>query len=389
MKRGSAGRYHVTAAANERIEAFVPMPLPPDPPLALDGTLQQALERALLALGRLDSISTLLPAPELFIYSYVRKEALFSSQIEGTQSSLSDLLRYELEQAPGLPRNDLDVVEVSNYVAALDHGIARLREDFPLSNRLIREIHGVLLARGRGSDKAPGEFRRSQNWIGGTRPGNARFVPPPHTAVPDCMAEIERFLHADDDGLPLLVRAGLAHVQFETIHPFLDGNGRVGRLLITFLLCHRGALREPLLYLSLYFKQNRAAYYELLDRVRREGDWEAWLEFFFEGVWQVATEAVVAAERLEAMFRKDRATIEAAGRRAGSALRVHEALMARPIQSLASAAEATGLSFSGASAAMRLLVDLGIGRELTGKPRDRLFAYDRYLADLAEGTEPI
>ena len=389
MKRGSTGRHHVTAAANERIEAFVPMPLPPDPPLLLDGTLQQALERALLALGRLDSISTLLPAPELFIYSYVRKEALFSSQIEGTQSSLSDLLRYELEQAPGLPRNDLDVVEVSNYVAALDHGIARLREDFPLSNRLIREIHGVLLARGRGSDKAPGEFRRSQNWIGGTRPGNARFVPPPHTAVPDCMAELERFLHADDDGLPLLVRAGLAHVQFETIHPFLDGNGRVGRLLITFLLCHRGALREPLLYLSLYFKQNRAAYYELLDRVRREGDWEAWLEFFFEGVWQVATEAVVAAERLEAMFRKDRATIEAAGRRAGSALRVHEALMARPIQSLASAAEATGLSFSGASAAMRLLVDLGIGRELTGKPRDRLFAYDRYLADLAEGTEPI
>ena len=389
MKRGSTGRHHVTAAANERIEAFVPMPLPPDPPLLLDGTLQQALERALLALGRLDSISTLLPAPELFIYSYVRKEALLSSQIEGTQSSLSDLLRYELEQAPGLPRNDLDVVEVSNYVAALDHGIARLREDFPLSNRLIREIHGVLLARGRGSDKAPGEFRRSQNWIGGTRPGNARFVPPPHTAVPDCMAEIERFLHADDDGLPLLVRAGLAHVQFETIHPFLDGNGRVGRLLITFLLCHRGALREPLLYLSLYFKQNRAAYYELLDRVRREGDWEAWLEFFFEGVWQVATEAVVAAERLEAMFRKDRATIEAAGRRAGSALRVHEALMARPIQSLASAAKATGLSFSGASAAMRLLVDLGIGRELTGKPRDRLFAYDRYLADLAEGTEPI
>ena len=174
----------------------------------------------------------------------------------------------------------------------------------------------MLLARGRGSDKAPGEFRRSQNWIGGTRPGTHASCRPPHTAVPDCMAELERFLHADDDGLPLLVRAGLAHVQFETIHPFLDGNGRVGRLLITFLLCHRGALREPLLYLSLYFKQNRAAYYELLDRVRREGDWEAWLEFFFEGVWQVATEAVVAAERLEAMFREDRATIEAAGRRA-------------------------------------------------------------------------
>ena len=315
----------------------------------------------------------MLPAPELFIYSYVRKEAVLSSQIEGTQSSLSGLLLYELEQAPGVPRNDLDVVEVSNYVAALDHGIARLRGDFPLSNRLIREIHGVLLANGRGSEKSPGEFRRSQNWIGGTRPGNARFVPPPHPAVPDCMAALERFLHADHDGLPLLVRAGLAHVQFETIHPFLDGNGRVGRLLITFLLCHGGALREPLLYLSLYFKQNRTTYYDLLDRVRHEGDWEAWLGFFLEGVRQVATEAVVAAERLEAMFQKDRAMIEAAGRRAGSALRVHEAIKARPVLSVA----------------MNLLVELEIVRELTGRARNRVFAHDRYLADLAEGTEPI
>jgi len=377
------------ARVGEQFQAFVPVPLPPDPPLALDGTLQQALERALLALGRLDSISTMLPAPELFIYSYVRKEAVLSSQIEGTQSSLSDLLLYELEQAPGVPRNDLDVVEVSNYVAALDHGIARLRGDFPLSNRLIREIHGVLLANGRGSEKSPGEFRRSQNWIGGTRPGNARFVPPPHPAVPDCMAALERFLHADHDGLPLLVRAGLAHVQFETIHPFLDGNGRVGRLLITFLLCHGGALREPLLYLSLYFKQNRTTYYDLLDRVRHEGDWEAWLGFFLEGVRQVATEAVVAAERLEAMFQKDRAMIEAAGRRAGSALRVHEAIKARPVLSVSSAADATGLSFPAVSSAMNLLVELEIVRELTGRARNRVFAHDRYLTDLAEGTEPI
>jgi len=377
------------ARVGEQFKAFVPVPLPPDPPLALDGTLQQALERALLALGRLDSISTMLPAPELFIYSYIRKEAVLSSQIEGTQSSLSDLLLYELEQVPGVPRNDLDVVEVSNYVAALDHGIARLRGDFPLSNRLIREIHGVLLASGRGSEKSPGEFRRSQNWIGGTRPGNARFVPPPHPAVPDCMAALERFLHADDDGLPLLVRAGLAHVQFETIHPFLDGNGRVGRLLITFLLCHGGALREPLLYLSLYFKQNRATYYDLLDRVRHEGDWEAWLGFFLEGVRQVATEAVVAAERLEAMFQRDRAMIEAAGRRAGSALRVHEAIKARPVLSVSSAADATGLSFPAVSSAMNLLVELEITRELTGRRRNRVFAHDRYLADLAEGTEPI
>ncbi|MYA59335.1 MAG: Fic family protein [Chloroflexi bacterium] len=389
MKRGATGRYQSMARVGEQFQAFVPVPLPPDPPLALDGTLQQALERALLALGRLDSISTMLPAPELFIYSYVRKEAVLSSQIEGTQSSLSDLLLYELEQAPGVPRNDLDVVEVSNYVAALDHGIARLRGDFPLSNRLIREIHGVLLANGRGSEKSPGEFRRSQNWIGGTRPGNARFVPPPHPAVPDCMAALERFLHADHDGLPLLVRAGLAHVQFETIHPFLDGNGRVGRLLITFLLCHGGALREPLLYLSLYFKQNRTTYYDLLDRVRHEGDWEAWLGFFLEGVRQVATEAVVAAERLEAMFQKDRAMIEAAGRRAGSALRVHEAIKARPVLSVSSAADATGLSFPAVSSAMNLLVELEIVRELTGRARNRVFAHDRYLADLAEGTEPI
>ena len=389
MKRGVTGRYQVTTAAGERIEAFVPMPLPPEPPLVIDGTLQQALERALLALGRLDSISTLLPDPDLFIYSYVRKEAVLSSQIEGTQSSLSDLLLFELEQVPGVPQEDLDLVEVSNYVAALDHGIARLRGDFPLSNRLMREIHGVLLARGRGSDKDPGEFRRSQNWIEGTRPGNAVFVPPPHTEIPDCMAAFERFLHADDDGLPLLLRAGLSHVQFETIHPFLDGNGRVGRLLITFLLHHGGALREPLLYLSLYFKRHRATYYDLLDRVRRDGDWETWLAFFLEGVNQVSTDAVNAVERLERMFRADRAAIEGAGRRASSALRVHEALKARPVQTLASSAKATGLSFSGVSSAMRLLVDLGIARELTGRRRDRLFAYDRYLTELIEGTEPL
>ena len=356
----------------------------------LDGTLQQALERALLALGRLDSISTLLPDPDLFIYSYVRKEALLSSQIEGTQSSLSDLLRYELEQAPGLPRNDLDVVEVSNYVAALDHGIARLREDFPLSNRLIREIHGVLLARGRGSDKAPGRVpalteldRGNAAWKRTLRAAAAHHRSRLHGGVRALSARGRRRFAAAGAG-----RTGARPVRD---HPPVPGRQRTGWTALDYVSAAAtgGALREPLLYLSLYFKQNRAAYYELLDRVRREGDWEAWLEFFFEGVWQVATEAVVAAERLEAMFRKDRATIEAAGRRAGSALRVHEALMARPIQSLASAAEATGLSFSGASAAMRLLVDLGIGRELTGKPRDRLFAYDRYLADLAEGTEPI
>jgi len=385
MKRGEGGHYEVTSVGGERVRAFVPAPLPPEPPLSLDGPLLRALEEAVLALGRLDGVSALLPDRSLFLYAYVRKEAVLSSQIEGTQSSLSDLLLFELDEAPGVPLDD--VVEVSNYVTALEHGLARLRGGFPLSNRLIREIHGVLLSRGRGSGKDPGEFRRSQNWIGGSRPGNAVFVPPPHTAVPECMAALERFLHAEDDGLPVLARAGLAHVQFETIHPFLDGNGRVGRLLITFLLCHAGVLREPLLYLSLYLKEHRPTYYELLDRVRREGDWEAWLAFLLEGVKQVAEGAVSTAERLRAMFQEDRTRVEGAGRRAGSALRVHEALKVRPIQSLPAIRGATGLSFPAVSAAMVLLVELGIARELTGKRRNRLFVYDRYLAMLNEGTE--
>ena len=314
------------------------------------------------------------------------KGAVLSSQIEGTQSSLSDLLLFELDEAPGVPLDD--VVEVSNYVAALEHGLARLRGGFPLSNRLIREIHGVLLSRGRGSGKDPGEFRRSQNWIGGSRPGNAVFVPPPHTAVPECMASLERFLHATDDGLPVLVRAALAHVQFETIHPFLDGNGRVGRLLITLLLCHAGVLREPLLYLSLYLKQNRATYYEMLDRVRRDGDWEAWIAFFLDGVRITAAGAVSTAQELAAMFQADRSRVEPSKRRAGSALRVHEAIKRRPITSMPDVCRITGLSFPAASSAMDLLVELGIARELTGKRRNRIFVYDRYLAILNQGTEP-
>ena len=385
MKRGETGRYEVTSTGGEEVRAFVPAPLPPAPPLAFEGDLQKVLEAAVLAVGRLDGVSALLPDKALFLYAYVRKEAVLSSQIEGTQSSLSDLLLFELDEAPGVPLDD--VVEVSNYVAALVHGLARLREGFPLSNRLIREIHGVLLSRGRGSGKDPGEFRRSQNWIGGSRPGNAIFVPPPHTAVQDCMAAIERFLHAEDDGLPVLVRAGLAHVQFETIHPFLDGNGRVGRLLITFLMCHAGLLREPLLYLSLYLKQNRATYYALLDRVRRDGDWEAWLAFFLEGVQRTAEGAVSTAQELAAMFQADRSRIEPRGRRAGSALRVHEALKARPLSSMQEVCRTTGLSFPAASSAMELLLDLGIARELTGKRRNRLFVYDRYLTVLSEGTE--
>lgn len=382
MQRGESGRYEATTVGGERVRAFVPGPLPPIPPIAWNGPLHRALEASVLALGRLDGVSALLPDKSLFLYAYVRKEAVLSSQIEGTQSSLSDLLLFELDEVPGVPLDD--VVEVSNYVAALEHGLTRLREGFPLSNRLLREIHGVLLSRGRGSGKNPGEFRRSQNWIGGSRPGNAAFVPPPHHEVADCMAALERFLHADDDGLPVIVRAGLAHVQFETIHPFLDGNGRVGRLLITLLLCQAGTLREPLLYLSLYLKQHRATYYELLDRVRRDGDWEAWLDFFLEGVRQTAEGAVSAAQRLAEIFKVDRSRIEPIGRRAGSALRAHEALKTRPMLSTGEVVRITGLSFPAASSAMKLLSELGIAREFTGKQRNRLFVYDRYLGILNE-----
>jgi Fic family protein len=252
MKRGATGHYEISTVVGEPVRAFRPNPLPPTSPLEMNEQRQKLLERATLALGRLDSITLLLPDPDIFLYAYIRREAVLSSQIEGTQSSLAQLMLFELEEAPGVPLND--VVEVSNYVAALDYGLERLREGFPLCNRLIREMHAILLSRGRGSEKSPGEFRRSQNWIGGTRPGNAHFVPPPPHCVEECMAALERFLHDEGNPYPAIIKAALAHVQFETIHPFLDGNGRIGRLLIAFMLHHDQVLSQPLLYLSLYFK---------------------------------------------------------------------------------------------------------------------------------------
>ena len=278
MERGLQGYYMPSTTTPEPVLAFVPRPLPPMPPLQLDGNMYDLIELANRALGRLDGLTTLLPEPSLFLYFYVRKEALLSSQIEGTQSSLSDLLLYEIEEVPGVPLDD--VQEVSRYVAALNHGLARLKNGFPLSLRLIREIHKVLLSGGRGSEREPGEFRRSQNWIGGTRPGNALFVPPPPIEVMPCLGDLENFLHDRPERTPVLIKAALSHVQFERIHPFLDGNGRLGRLLITILLCAEGALSEPLLYLSLYFKTHRQVYYDLLQQVRFEGDWEEWLRFF-------------------------------------------------------------------------------------------------------------
>jgi Fic family protein len=387
MNRDRTGTYHTTSTTGEHVRAFVPLALPPFPILEITGARQLLLEQATLAVGRLDSLTMLLPDPHLFLYSYVRREAVLSSQIEGTQSSLSDLLLFELEAVPGTPFDD--VVEVSNYIAALERGVARLQEGFPLSNRVLREMHGALMSRGRGSDKLPGEFRRTQNWIGGSRPGNARFVPPPPQEVEPCMAALERFLHEDSTGLPVLLKAALAHVQFETIHPFLDGNGRVGRLLIALVLHHGGLLSQPLLYLSLYLKEHRQMYYDLLDRVRMTGDWEAWVDFFLEGVEETARGAVQTARRLIELFEADNRRVQQGGRGAANALRVLAALRERPVLTLNYLRDTHSMTFPTAGKAMHSLARMGIARELTGQRRNRVFVYDAYLTILNEGGEPL
>ena len=374
-------------SGDESYSAFVPAPLPPAPPLKLTASDQALLERANRALGKLDGMTSLLPNTALFIYAYVRKEALVSSQIEGTQSSFSDLLLYESDQAPGVPLDD--VREVSDYVAALSHGIDRLRGGFPLSLRLLCEIHGVLLRSDRGSNKTPGELRRSQVWIGGSRPGNARFVPPPRDRVVECMGALEKFLHGDPVVTPTLVKAALAHVQFETIHPFLDGNGRLGRLLITFLLCAEDALSEPILYLSLHFKSHRQEYYDHLQRVRTHGDWEGWLRFFLDGVISTSEEAVASTRRILALFEKDRRQIEKLDRAAATTFRVHEYMQRKPITGIREMEKALGLTYPTVASALDRMKKLRIVTELTGFKRNRVFAYAPYVALLSEGTEPI
>jgi Fic family protein len=377
------GRLVLIAHGDEEVRAFVPPPLPPTPPVELSGVMT-LVERANRALGRLDGITSILPAPPLFLFMYVRKEALLSSQIEGTQSSLSDLLIFENDEIPTVSIDD--VQEVSNYVAAMQYGLKRLREGFPLSLRLIREIHDILLRKGRGSSKQPGEFRRSQNWIGGSRPGNALFVPPPPNELPACLDNFEKFLH--DEKTPTLIRAALAHVQFESIHPFLDGNGRLGRLLITFMLCVDGVLKEPMVYLSLYFKMHRQQYYDLLQAVRDRGEWEAWVEFFLTGVIETANEAVETARQLLALFEEDRVRIRTLGRSAASMLQVHDLLQRQPIVSIIPASRELKLTHPTVMKAIANLEKLGIVREISGRRRGRLFAYARYMSILNQGTEP-
>lgn len=386
MKRPLQGRYVKVAAAGEAFEAFIPAALPPNPPIHWSTALHARFDAALLALGRLDAVTDQLPNASLVLYSFVRKEAVLSSMIEGTQSSLADLMLYELDEQPGVPMEDAQ--EVSRYVAALEHGLKRLRGDFPLSQRLICEVHKVLLGGGRGSKLTPGEFRRSQVWIGGTRPGNAVFVPPPANEVANCLKHFERFLHDDPEPTPTLVKMALAHVQFETIHPFLDGNGRVGRLLIALQLAAEGLLRQPLLYVSLYFKEHRRTYYELLNRVRETGDWETWLEFFANAVSTSATQAASSAKRLLELGVEDAKRIERLGRVAASALTVHRSLQRQPIATSTSLVGATKLTAATVNKALVHLERLGIVTELTQRQRGRVFNYGGYTDILNEGMEP-
>ena len=380
------GRYERVVAGGEDVSAFVPYPLPPiNPPLTLEGPLADRLRHAEQALARLDLAGEMVPSLDWFIYAFVRKEAVISSQIEGTQASLVDLLNFEAEEesAPSP-----DVEEICNHVDALAYARQQLADEkgLPLSLRLLNETHQLLMKGVRGADKQPGEVRRSQNWIGGSRPGNAVFVPPPHHLLPDLLGDFEKYLHGDDALTPL-IRSGLLHVQFETIHPYLDGNGRIGRLLITLLLEHWGLLEKPLLYLSLFFKRNQAEYYRRLGNVRIEGDWEGWLDFFLDGVATIAEEAITSARHLFTLVAQDRDRILESGSASVSAIRLFELLPRHPIVTVATTMKLVEASKPTATRAIGILEEVGILAETTGRRRDRSFAYQAYLDQLRVGTD--
>jgi Fic family protein len=378
VKQGLTGHYY---------SCYVPKKLPPNPTLQMD-QLYPLLNKAIQAVTELNIFAKSVPNKSLFMYMYVRKEALLSSQIEGTQSSFTDLILFEHDQKSHISIEDVE--EVSHYVEAMHYGLKRIKEEgFPLSLRLIQEIHGVLLRGGRGMHKSPGEFRRSQNWIGGSRPGNALFVPPSTEYLKECLFDLENFLHDEKSLYHILIKAGLAHVQFETIHPFLDGNGRIGRLLIILMLCENGFLADPILYLSLYLKQNRKLYYDLLQQVREHGRWETWLEFFLQGITVTAQQASSTIQKINTLFAKDMAMIESLGKARFSVAIVFEYLKKLPQISVSFLAQELGMSEPTVRVALKHLQNLKIVEEITGKKRDRIYVYKKYLAILEQGTEPL
>jgi Fic family protein len=381
MERGLQGVSKKVAVSGEPFYAFVPKTLPPTPELTFNSEIRRELSKADQMVGRLDGLSTLIRQPDLLISFYIRKEAVLSSQIEGTQSTLTELLLFEIAPETGTE----DTLDVSNYVQAMRHGLKRMKEGFPLSLRLIREMHSILLQTGRGSRSTPGEFRTSQNWIGGTRPGDALYVPPPVEEMTEALHDFENFLHGTANEFEVLVQCALLHVQFETIHPFLDGNGRLGRLLITLLLVERGVLAQPLLYMSLYLKQNRSKYYELLQKVRHQGDWEEWVLFFLRGVASTAEKANVLAKNLLALFESDEESLRGVGAKRGSALQVLSQLRETPYTSSARLSEATGLSFNTVVSALETLKAANIVIEMPAH-RGRLFLYSKYIQMMDEGT---
>ena len=366
----------------EPYNVYVPAPLPPVPAINM-AEITEKLEKANVAIGELNGVVEAVHNPAIINYMYVRREAVLSSQIEGTQSTLDDLLRYEAGTAFSVPVDD--VTEVSSYVAALDHGLKRMQGGFPLSLRLIREIHQVLLTNSRGQHKTPGEFRRSQNWLGGASPGNAHFVPPPPDQVGSLMSELEQFMHAGDT-IPVLVKAALIHQQFETIHPFLDGNGRTGRLLITLFLCDKGFLRSPFLYLSLFFRQRRDLYYETLSEPRKSGDWERWLNFFLEGAAVTARDAKKTLAAIKALFAADDEKAAALGRARGSAEQVFTVFKHKPLLTIAEITRRTGLSKPTAISSVGRLIELGIIENKSEKKWGQIYAYSGYIALLSSDS---
>ena len=378
MNRGLTGRYVPSIAGGFACQAFIPAPLPPHPPLAINGKLQARLAEAHIALGRLDAISSLLPDAQLFLYSYVRKEAVMSSQIEGTQSSLSDLMLYEMAAQPGVPMDDAQ--EVSCYVNALTLGVERINQGNPITIRLVKELHQALMTSGRGIQRGPGEFRANQVWIGGHRADEATFVPPPANEIAACWSELENFLNDVPEATEPVIKAALMHVQFETIHPFMDGNGRLGRLLIPLIFAQAGILKEPLLYLSVFFKKHRQTYYERLQQVRLTGDWENWLLFFVDAITATATQAVATAQQLNQLLATDKTKLAQLGRVAGSANQILEAFFNQPIASINLLVEKTGLTPATIGKALDAMENtLGLVRELTGQKRNRVYAYSAYI----------